>query len=159
MMLCFSIRGVLQEHSWILTVRACVCRPGQEGSHACNGVTSTRQALLLCTVVCRDWRAVMTREAIDIFLPERATPEQSIWLSETRVPVRSISFPSHQDSPDDVGLNEAQLTSTMFIKSTDILAASTRTLEVRCLSGRWLSVPDPDRSRASEPALCLCHCQ
>ena len=80
---------------------------------------------------CRAWREVMRWEAIDLELPHRATPEHSTWLSRTRVQVRSIRFPLSGISVFDRAMGPHPTSATLTLL-TDVLASSTRTLEVRC---------------------------
>ncbi len=75
----------------------------------------------------RDWRRLMEREGVDVWLPQTATPEQTTWFRETRVPVRSIVFELDETLGHDSIL---KLEASAFTSSTDLLATSTRTLEV-----------------------------
>ena len=72
----------------------------------------------------------MEREAVDVELPQAATPQQTAWLQTTRIRLRSIAF------ADDITLrcnvSARQLTAAAaFTTSLDMLSASTQTLEVR----------------------------
>jgi len=75
----------------------------------------------------RDWRAVMSQEAVVVALnPLQLTAEQTAWLCATSTALRSISFaPIHAGHHHSPGLACFELTT-----STVMLVASEHTLKV-----------------------------
>ncbi len=72
----------------------------------------------------------MGREAVELELPQPASPQQLAWLHVTRIRVRSITF-TVEDGLSSRDVSAMWMEAALFTTSTDMLAASTDTLEVR----------------------------
>ena len=103
---------------------------------------------------------MMSREAVDLELPQRASADQEAWLEATRIAVRSIRFASC-----GAALHERragpQLTSEALATSTDMLAASTHTLEVcglRGWEGTWFRSSATGHLTYQFSTCCCCCC-
>jgi len=101
---------------------------------------------------------MISREAVDLELPQRASADQEAWLEMTRISVRSIRFASCGAALHDRRAGP-RLSSEALATSTDMLAASTRTLEVRhyqrwASSWCWCSPMRPCKSPAHQSTGC-----
>ncbi len=74
----------------------------------------------------------MRQEPVDVVLRCAATSAQCEWLETTRVPLRIIKFAELKERlTGRVSHSAPELVAVMLTVSTDILASSARTLEVR----------------------------
>ena len=113
--------------------------PTKTAVGACCAYTSTLAATVHALACHREWLEIMEQERPDVVVPRpmpwehmaaHQTAEDHIaWMRSARIPLRSISFPASRGYCSPFSM--ATWAAAELARSSDMLAASARTLEVR----------------------------